>query len=98
MKRRPREIEVDVMSRTETLISWLKKLGLKRMKFKHSYFKIDLLTHAMNQTQIELRTKQRIRRTRWIEVTLNLLKSISYDSCGKFNMEEEERNGTTNDR
>jgi len=90
-KRRPREIEVGEMNRTEKLISWLKKLGLKKMMFKHSYFKTALLTPAMNQAQIELRTKQRLRRTRWMELRSNLLKGISYGSCGKFNREEDER-------
>jgi len=90
MKRRPREIEMGKMHRTE-MISWLKKLGLKKMMFKHSYFKTALLIHARNQAQIELRTKQRLRGTRWMEQRSNLLKGISYGSCGKFNIEEEER-------
>jgi hypothetical protein len=90
MKRRSREIEVDVMSRTEKLISWLMKLGLKKMTFKHSYFNTVLLTHAMNHRQIKFRTKQTLRRTRWMELRSNLLKDISYGSCGKFNIEEEE--------
>jgi hypothetical protein len=58
---------------------------------KDSYFKTALLKHAMNQAQIELRTKQRLRRTRWMELKSNFLKGISYGSCGKFNREEDER-------
>jgi len=52
------------MSHTEKLLSWIKKLSHKKIIFKHTYFKIALLTHAMNQTKMELRTIQRLRKNR----------------------------------
>ncbi|KAH0951423.1 hypothetical protein HN011_008941 [Eciton burchellii] len=76
------------MSRTGLLISQFKMLDLKKMMVKHSYFMTALLTYAMNKT--ELRTKQRFRRTRWMELRANFVKDTSYGSCREFNIEEEE--------
>ncbi|KAH0944443.1 hypothetical protein HN011_009614 [Eciton burchellii] len=89
IKRQPRKIEVGEISHMEILFSWIKKLGRKKMTFKHSYFNTALLT---NQAEIELQTKQRLRRNRWIELKANFLKDIHYGSCGQFNLKEEERN------
>jgi len=65
MKQRPQEIEVGMMNHTEKQFSWIKKLCYKKKSFKHSNFMRALLRFAMNQTAIELRTKQRLRRNGW---------------------------------
>jgi len=91
MEDRPREIEVGEMSHTEKLFSWIKKICSKKKKVKYSYFMRAVLSHAMNQAKVELLTKQRLRRNRWIKLRRNLLKDIHYGSCSKFNIEEERK-------
>ncbi|KAH0950873.1 hypothetical protein HN011_011883 [Eciton burchellii] len=84
------EIEMGEMGYTEQLLSWINKLSSKKRKTRYNYFRRALLNHARNQAIIKLRTKQELRKNRWLKLRKDLLKDTTSNTT-KFHIEEEQK-------
>jgi len=78
------------MNHKEELSFWIKKMHCKRKQVRYNYFKRAVLTHAVKQAEIKLRTKQISRINRCKKSKPNVLKDTCYGGCSKFNMEKKQ--------